>query len=75
MCGLCASRCPAQIVHFNVGILARRLYARHLLPPARHLQNRVAEVESGKFAAEMAELVKVSKETLRNLYAKRVIED
>lgn len=75
MCGLCASRCPAQIVHFNVGILARRLYSRHLLPPAGHLQSRVAEIESGKFAVEMTELVNASKETLRKLYASREIED
>lgn len=75
MCGLCASRCPAQIVHFNVGILARRLYSRYLLPPAQHLQSRVLEIESGKFAAEMAEVMKASKETLRRLYAERDIEE
>lgn len=75
MCGLCASRCPAQIVHFNVGILARRLYSRHLLPPARHLQSRVVEIESGSFAAEVTELMKASRETLRKLYAERDIED
>ena len=27
MCGLCASRCPAEIVHYHVGLLARRLYS------------------------------------------------
>ncbi|OGB93719.1 MAG: 4Fe-4S ferredoxin, partial [candidate division NC10 bacterium RBG_16_65_8] len=37
MCGLCASRCPAEIVQYNVAILARRLYARHLARPAAHL--------------------------------------
>ncbi len=33
MCGLCASRCPAEIVQYNVAILGRRLYSRHLARP------------------------------------------
>jgi ferredoxin len=33
MCGLCAARCPAEEVQYNVAILARRLRARHLVPP------------------------------------------
>lgn len=74
MCGLCASRCPAQIVHFNVGILARRLYSRHIAPPAEHLKKRAEEVEAGKFDAEMEKLMKASKEELRKLYGERDIE-
>ncbi|MCW3489841.1 4Fe-4S dicluster domain-containing protein [Dethiobacter alkaliphilus] len=74
MCGLCASRCPAQITQFNVGILARRLYSRHIAPPAEHLQKRVEEVESGKYEAEFEELMKASKAELRERYGSRDIE-
>lgn len=74
MCGLCASRCPAQITQFNVGILARRLYSRHIAPPAKHLQQRVEEIESGQFEPELQELMKATREDLRERYGSRDIE-
>jgi heterodisulfide reductase subunit C len=74
MCGLCAARCPAQIVHYNVGILARRLYSRYIAKPAAHLQKRVEEIEAGKYDAEIEELMTASKEELRKRYAERDIE-
>lgn len=74
MCGLCASRCPAQIVHYNVGILARRLYARHIAPPAEHLKKRVDEVLAGKFDAEIEALMRASLDELKQRYNSRDIE-
>lgn len=74
MCGLCASRCPAQIVHYNVGILARRLYARYLAPPARHLQERVTEVYVGKFDEEITALMSAGGDELKQRYNERDIE-
>lgn len=74
MCGLCASRCPAEIPQFNVGILARRLYSRHIAPPAKHLADRVKEVEDGKFEEEIGKLMKMKKEELQELYTKRDME-
>ncbi len=57
MCGLCASRCPAEIVQYNVAILARRLYARHLAPTAAHLAARVQEIEQGACEADLDQMV------------------
>lgn len=74
MCGLCASRCPALIVHYNVGILDRRLYARHMVPPAPHLKDRIEELENNKFDAEMNKLINASLEELKDLYNNRDIE-
>ena len=45
MCGLCAARCPSEEVQYNIAILARRLYARHLVPKAAHLGKAVEAVE------------------------------
>ena len=42
MCGLCASRCPGEIVQYYVGILCRRLYAKYLTPKAGHVAQNVA---------------------------------
>ncbi len=74
MCGLCAARCPAEIVQYNVGILCRRLYGRHVAPPARHLQDRVAEVEEGKFDSALEDLIKADEKKLKKLYNERDIE-
>ena len=61
MCGLCASRCPAEIVQYNVAILCRRLYAKYMAPKAKHVASRVKEIEAGKFDAErIAKAVKAS---------------
>jgi formate hydrogenlyase subunit 6/NADH:ubiquinone oxidoreductase subunit I len=74
MCGLCAARCPAEIVQYNVAILCRRLYARHVAPNAKHLADRVKEIEECKFDSALEDLVKLKEEKLRKLYNEREIE-
>ncbi|MGQ9533024.1 MAG: 4Fe-4S dicluster domain-containing protein [Desulfotomaculales bacterium] len=74
MCGLCASRCPAEIVQYNVGLLARRLYGRHVAPRAEHLARRVEEIKAGKFDAEIERLMKMDRLELQKLYDARDIE-
>ena len=74
MCGLCAARCPAGIPQYNVGLLCRRLYGRHIAPRSEHLAQRVAEVDSGKFDADIKELMKMSEDELRKSYAGRDME-
>lgn len=74
MCGLCASRCPAEIVQYHVAILARRLYGRHVAPPAAHLAARVEEIERGGCDIDLAAMVAADEATLRRLYDAREIE-
>ena len=74
MCGLCASRCPAEIVQYYIGILCRRLYSRHIAKPAEDLKARVEEIEQGKFVEEFASLKKASEQELMKLYAERDME-
>jgi ferredoxin len=74
MCGLCAARCPAEIVQYNVAILCRRLYARHVAPPAMHLADRVKEIDEGKFDSELEELMSSDEQKLRKKYNEREIE-
>lgn len=74
MCGLCASRCPAHIVQYFVGILARRLYGKHVLSSAPHLQERVKEIQEQKYDAELDALMKKDTEELKELYNSREIE-
>ena len=74
MCGLCAARCPQGLVPYNIALLCRRLYGRYLAPISKHLEDRLAEIETGKFDAELEELKTMSQNKLRRLYAERDIE-
>jgi heterodisulfide reductase subunit C len=75
MCGLCVSRCPAELMHYNVGILCRRLYGKYGLKKAEHLAERVREIEAGKFDDELDALVTMDEKKLKEAYANREIED
>jgi len=74
MCGLCAARCPAEEVQYNIAILCRRLYGKYLAPKARHLSERVAEIEAGEFAEAMRKMKSLSDEELHQRYNERDIE-
>lgn len=75
MCGLCASRCPAETVQYNVGILCRRLYARHIAKKAKHVEARVKEIKEGKFRKEIEKLEKTDEKKLKKIYDERDIEE
>jgi len=74
MCGMCVSRCPAEEAQPNIAILARRLYARNLVPRAQHLAERVAEIEAGEFNDELAAIKVLPDAELRQRYNTRDIE-
>jgi heterodisulfide reductase subunit C len=70
MCGLCASRCPAELLPYHIALLARRLYGKYLLPPYSHVMNRLNQIESGEYDEEMEKLIKLSREELEEEYKK-----
>jgi len=74
MCGLCAARCPAQITPYNVAILVRRYYSKHLLPKPDHLVERVAALKVGQFDADLDAVASASEEELKRVYLEREFE-
>ncbi len=70
-CGLCAIRCPAEIVHYNVGILARRLYGRYLSKKSPELEKRLKEVKAGTYDKEYKEMMKMGRDELKKKYYAR----
>jgi ferredoxin len=74
MCGLCAARCPQGLVPYNVAILCRRLYGRYLAPVSKHLEQRIADIESGQCDSDVEKLKKADEKELRRLYTEREIE-
>lgn len=74
MCGLCASKCPANIVQYKVAILCRRLHSKYLARKAAHLQQRVKELDAGSFEHMFLELMNADKATLAEKYNHRDME-
>ena len=74
MCGLCVSRCPAELVKHNAALLSRRIYGRNIAKKSEHLARRREEIKAGKFKAELAAAKKQSKDELKKRYAERDIE-
>jgi len=74
MCGLCAARCPAEEPQYRIALLCQRLYGKHLAPKSKHLEEKVREIEEGRFAEEMERMRGMSKDELRRMYAEREIE-
>ncbi|MBN2010250.1 4Fe-4S dicluster domain-containing protein [candidate division KSB1 bacterium] len=68
MCGLCSSRCPAEEVQYNIAILARRLNAKYLTPKAKHLEDRVKQIDEGRYEVMLRDVMKADPAELRRLY-------
>lgn len=73
-CGICSMRCPAEIRHVHLFQLVRRLYGKYILPKAKHLEERLKEIESGKYEEELNKLMVAPIEKLKKLYSERKIE-
>ena len=74
MCGLCAARCPQGLVPYNVATLCRRLYGRYVAPLSEHVEERITEIEDGKFNKEIKQLKETDEQELRRMYDERDIE-
>lgn len=72
-CGLCALRCPAEIVQYNAAILAQRLYGRYLAKRSPELEDRIKEMQAGKYEAELNELASLDREQISKRYYERQI--
>jgi succinate dehydrogenase/fumarate reductase-like Fe-S protein len=74
MCGLCSARCPAEEPQYNIAILCRRLYGKYLAPRSKHLEERLREIQEGKFDEEMKKIKSLSVDELKKIYSARDIE-
>lgn len=68
MCGMCAARCPAELSPFNIALLIRRMYGKHVIPPAPHLKQRLTEIAEDKFKDEIEKLKASDKPELETRY-------
>lgn len=74
MCGVCSSRCPAEISHPQVALLARRINGKYLAPKSQHLEDRVNEITQGKFESLIQDIMNKPLAEIKELYNNREIE-
>lgn len=73
-CNSCSSRCPAGISHAAVGLLARRLTAKYIAKEAKHLNDRIEEINHGEYDELIESVMGKSIEEMQELYNSRDIE-
>ena len=73
-CGCCSVRCPAEISHPMVGLLARRMVGKYIAPETEHLQNRVAEINKGAYDELIETIMQKPITEMKELYNTREIE-
>jgi succinate dehydrogenase/fumarate reductase-like Fe-S protein len=74
LCGMCATTCPAEISQHNAALLARRVYARHLVQGSENVRKRTAELRAGTYTADLQKLASSSEDELKKLYAAREVK-
>jgi len=70
-CGLCAVRCPAEIVQYHIAQLARRMYGRYGCQEPEHLNTRLKEIEKGIYEDPWDKLLRAKTKELEKMYAER----
>ena len=73
-CGMCAMRCPADIKHYHVSQLARRLRGKYLETRSKNLKKRLDEIDKNIYDKEMTELMNMEKKDIMKRYINRTIE-
>jgi succinate dehydrogenase/fumarate reductase-like Fe-S protein len=67
-CGMCASRCMAEMAQYHIAQMVRRIYGGKITPKATHLAEMVDNIKAGRFKAGLEELKKTDMSTLKKLY-------
>ncbi len=73
-CGLCASRCFAEMPQYHIFQLARRIYGAKISPRSKHLIEADETIESGKYEEPLRKLMSADEKELRKLYQERETE-
>ena len=67
-------RFPADIKHYHVSQLARRLRGKYLDPKSKNLANRLKEIKNRKYDGEIEKLIKMDNREIKEKYKNRKIE-
>ncbi len=56
-CGLCATRCMAEMAQYHIAQMVRRIRGRFLTPPCEHCERQVEAIRSGYYDGFLKELM------------------
>ena len=73
MCGICASRCPAEIAQYNIAVYVRRAYGKFYVHKSDNVSKRTQEIRSGMYDQEVQRLKGLPEAELKKLYDNRDI--
>jgi succinate dehydrogenase/fumarate reductase-like Fe-S protein len=73
-CGLCASRCMGELPQYHIAQLARRIYGGLIAPRAKHLQEAVQAIASGRYEECLRIIMSTPDADLRKIYEEREME-
>ncbi len=73
-CGLCASRCMGELPQYHIAQLARRIYGSLIAPRAKHLQEAMQAIVSGRYEECLRTLMNTPDADLRKIYQEREME-
>jgi Fe-S oxidoreductase len=70
-CGLCTSRCMAEMAQYHIAQMVRRIHGSKITPRAEHLQTMVDNIAAGKFDEGIEKLKTMDEETMKDVYQNR----
>ncbi|MDP8241053.1 MAG: 4Fe-4S dicluster domain-containing protein [Candidatus Hatepunaea meridiana] len=56
-CGLCATRCMAEMAQYHIAQMVRRIRGRFLAPPSEHVDKQVEAIKSGYYDEILKEVM------------------
>lgn len=56
-CGLCATRCMAEMAQYHIAQMVRRIRGRFIAPPSVHVDKQVEAIKSGYYDEAMAKVM------------------
>ncbi len=70
-CGLCTSRCMAEMAQYHIAQMVRRIHGSKITPRAEHLQTMVDNIAAGTFDEGIEKLKTMDEETMKDVYQNR----
>ena len=70
-CGLCTSRCMAEMAQYHIAQMVRRIHGSKIAPRAEHLTVMVESIADGKFTEGIEKLKAMDEETMKDVYQNR----
>ena len=73
-CGLCATRCMAEMAQYHIAQMVRRVYGMKVSPKPGHCHEMVNDIKAGKYVDCLTEIKTKSVDEMKKIYTARESE-